>query len=283
MHGSIGALAAADVAYLSRSMVMEGVLGERDADDLIAFDQMVVPHAPEWSAFFVSAIASHILAGAPADVVDGEKCDWLFDRLAPRGRADSPRLMPLLLRIMEGARSVVPRLPAFALMQLRAAIITGEGAALAGRHHPSRMVDAQDVALIRRILVAGGGGEGRAISREEAEVLFGIHDATIGAENAPGFAPLFACAIAQHARAASGHHVAPRGLSLQTGASPGAGRDLADLVAPALLAPEVAAWLAQRILRDGRMTPALIALRDRLLGPTAPIGESLRALLDRAA
>ncbi|MBS7540860.1 hypothetical protein [Ancylobacter lacus] len=279
MHGSIGALAAADVAYLSRSMVMDGAVSERDAEDLIAFDHLVVAQAPEWTAFFVAAIASHILADrAPADVVDGEKCDWLFDRLAPRGRADSPRLMPLLLRIMEGARSVVPRLPAFALMQLRAALITGEGAALAGRHHPSRMVDAHDVALIRRILVAGGGGEGRAISREEAEVLFGIHDATIGAENAAGFVPLFVGAITQHVRAASGQRVAPRGLSLQPG-KPAGGPSAASVP----LAPEVAGWLAQRILRDGRMTPAMVALRDGLLGPEAPIGESLRALLDRAA
>ncbi|MCK0198996.1 hypothetical protein MWN34_19025 [Ancylobacter sp. 6x-1] len=295
VRGSVGAIAAADVAYLSRSMVIDGALSVRDAEDLVAFNQWVVPQAPEWSAFFITAIAGHVLGDlAPAGEVDGEKCDWLMETFAPLGRVESPRAMPLLIRIMEGARTVSRRLPAFALMQLRAAIITGEGSALGGRAHFSRVVDEADVALIRRILIAGGGGEGRSISREEAEALFGIHDATIDAENDPGFAPLFLRAIAQHACAASGLVATPRGTALQPPVrrigprsvaelDAGEGGELAGLIAPVRLAAPVAGWLEDRILKNGRLSSAGRVLAETLIGRDATMGDTLRAMLDRAA
>ncbi|WP_156034271.1 hypothetical protein [Bosea sp. 117] len=296
-RGSVGAAAAADVAYLSRSMFEGGAANPADVADLIAFDRLVAADAPEWAAFFAEAVSSYLLRQAsPVDIVDVEKADWLMSELAPNGSlVESPRGLPLLLRVMEGARSVAPSLPAFALRQLRTAIITGEGPLAAGRVHFSRVVDAGDVALMRRILIAGGGGEGRPVSRAEADALFDIHDATIDATNDADFEPLFLRALMQHLRAASGHGVGSRRGALQAEisrnllpgldllAAAGYRPDPASLVESVSLSPGSANWLAERILRDGRVSRATRALKTLLVTETVMLEDSLRALLDRAA
>ncbi len=89
-------MAAADVAYLSGAMFSGGVTDPRDAADLIAFDRLVVAGAHEWAAFFVDAIAAHLLEHtAPAEMVTTEKAEWLAGQLAdPQAQnrhADKPR------------------------------------------------------------------------------------------------------------------------------------------------------------------------------------------------
>ena len=316
-RGSVGAVAAADVAYLSRAMFSGGVTDPRDASDLIAFDRLVVAGAHDWAVFFVDAIAAHLLEHtAPAEMVTTEKAEWLAGQLAdpqaqnrhvdkPRSEAsgvagcmaESPRALPLLLRLMEGARSVASALPAFALRQVLAAIITGEGPLSNGRIHFSRVVDAHDVALLRRVLTAGGGGEGRAVSRQEADVLFDIYDATCGAANDPAFETLFVRAIVQHVRAASRLHAGSRAslsmpsadtrngahMALDILALAGYRPDLDSLVETVAVADEPAAWLTERLSREGRTSPACAALVRLLADRAAAMPASLRALVDRAA
>lgn len=314
-RGSVGAVAAADVAYLSGAMFSGGVVDPRDAADLIAFDRLVAANAHDWAAFFVNAIAAHLIEHTPpAETITAEKAEWLAAQLAdpqakdsPAGKpradgvagciAESPRALPLLLRLMEGARSVAPVLPAFALRQVLAAIITGEGPLSLGRIHFSRTVDAQDVLLLRRVLMAGGGGEGRAVSRQEADALFDIHDATCGAANDPAFEPLFVRSIVQHVRAASSLHAGSRAslalpstdtrngahMALDMLALAGYQPDLDSLVERVALADEPAAWLTGRLAREGRASPASVALARLLADRAGAMPASLRALVDRAA
>lgn len=316
-RGSVGAVAAADVAYLSGAMFSGGVADPRDAADLIAFDRLVAADAHEWAVFFVDAIAAHLLEHtSPAGVVTAEQAEWLAGEItdpqvqvrraeAARGEgtpighslAESPRALPLLLRLMEGARSIAPALPAFALRQILAAIITGEGPLSVGRIHYSRVVDAHDVALLRRVLTAGGGGEGRPVSREEADVLFDIHDATCDAANDPAFEPLFVRAVVQHVRAASGLRAGSRAslsapsldtrngahMALDMLALAGYRPDLDSLVEKVALASEAAQWLIGRLSREGRVSPAGAALARLLADSSGAMPASLRALVDRAA
>lgn len=316
-RGSVGAVAAADVAYLSGAMFSAGVTDPRDAADLIAFDRLVVPGAHDWAIFLVDAIAAHLLEHtAPVGTITAEKAEWLAGQLADpqsathpseklRGRAagvaaciaESPRALPLLLRLMEGARAVDPVLPAFALRQVFAAIITGEGPLSTGRIHFTRVVDGHDVALLRRVLMAGGGGEGRAVSRQEADALFDIHDATCGAANDPAFEPLFVRAIVQHVRASSGLHAGSRAslsmtsadtrngahMALDMLALAGYRRDLDSLVEAFALTDDTASWLTGRLMREGKASPACAALAQLLADRAGALPASLRTLVDRAA
>lgn len=303
---AVEARAAADVAYLSRGMFAGGVVDVRDAADLIAFDRLVVADAPEWAGFFVDAIAGHLLRHEPPeDEITPEKAEWLAGQLcagrrAASGLAESPRAVPLLLRLMEGARIVAPEVPAFALRQVLAAVITGEGPLAAGRSHFSRAVDAQDVALLRRILAAGGGGTGRPVSRAEADALFDIHAACAGGANDPAFEPLFVRAVHQHLRSASGLYagsraelLAPAGIAIgartaldllaQAGYQP----DLSALVEPVPLSEEAARWLVGRLGRaaDGAAARALMHLLadGASASDTSDRSASLRAVIDNAA
>lgn len=316
-RGSVGAVAAADVAYLSGAMFSAGVTDPRDASDLIAFDRLVVAGAHDWAMFFVDAVAAHLLEHtAPNGAITAEKAQWLAGQLVdpqaaaqpsdkPRSAAagvsaciaESPRALPLLLRLMEGARAVDSALPAFALRQVFAAIITGEGPLSTGRIHFTRVVDGHDVALLRRVLMAGGGGEGRAVSRQEADALFDIHDATCDAGNDPAFEPLFVRAVVQHVRASSGLQAGSRAslsmssadtrngahMALDMLALAGYQPDLDSLVEAFALGDETAAWLTGRLTREGRASPACAALARLLADRTGALPASLRALVDRAA
>ena len=60
------------------------------------------------------------------------------------------------------------------------------------------MISPADVQLIRKVIYAPGSAGGFTVTLEEAELIFDLNDATIAAENAPGWGDLFVKAIANH-------------------------------------------------------------------------------------
>jgi hypothetical protein len=266
------AIAAADLVQLRRARRPEPAISRAEAEALLVLDRLEGSVAASWRDFVAGAIADYLVAAAPAGALTAEKAAWLVAALAPADAIEAVTGVETLLRAMEAAREIDPSLAVFAIEQLRAAVIKGEGAAIGPRTHFSRVVDADDTALLYRILIAAGGADGVAVSRAEAEALFDLHDATARSENDPAFGDLFYRAITHHALAASGAAVTPRALALApggtlTGAAPDAERS---------------AWLSERIMRDGRPTTAEFALL-RFLGAAAPTRRSIRRLLDSAA
>lgn len=177
------------------------------------------------------------------------------------------------------------------------------------------MVDAADVALLRRILYAFGGDGHIGISRAEAEVLFEINDATSGADNHPDWTDLFVKAIANNVLFVSGYVVPSRQEALRREAwldEPGSvggffGRMVSGVagVLAGYGVPEAvteddaihgrtdfgsaekvdddeAAWLARRLAHDGDLDDneriLLAALRD-ITGELHPV---LRRIVDNA-
>ncbi len=131
-------------------------------------------------------------------------------------------------------------------------------------------MDAEDAATLYRILVAAGGAEGRPVSRAEADALFDLHDVTARSQNDAAFSELFYRAIANYTLAASGHALEPRREVL----SPE--HILSASVRPSA---EQAAWLSERIMRDGQ--PTLSEFELLLLIGTEPLktDTSLQRLL----
>lgn len=266
------AVAAADLVQSRRARNPQEKISRAEAEALLALDRMQKNAAASWRDFIADAVADHLIAGAPESVLTPEKAEWLIAAIAPADEIETPTAFETLLRAMEAAREVPVSLTVFAIRQLAAAIIKGEGAALGARRHFSRVIDAEDVALLYRILIAAGGAEGIAVSRAEAEALFDLHDATARSENDAAFGGLFYRAIAHHALFASGKAVAPRAAALRP-----------DGALDAVPNAEQAAWLSERIMRDGRPTLAEFELL-RFLGAKAPRPNlSIRRLLDSAA
>jgi hypothetical protein len=267
------AVAAADLVQLRRQRNPADAISRAEAEALLALDRMQRNSAASWRDFIADAIADHLISGEPAGIITPEEADWLIAALAPTGEVETVTGIETLLRAMEAAREVPSSLAVFAIQQVRAAIIKGEGPTIGPRAHFTRVVDSEDTALLYRILIAAGGADGAAVTREEAEEMFDLHDATARSTNDPAFGSLFYRAIAHYAVHASGETVAPRQQALApdgalTNAAPNS---------------EQAAWLSELIMRDGRPTMAEFELL-KFLGAEAPRPNlSIRRLLDSAA
>jgi hypothetical protein len=261
---------ASDVVSLLREVYPEGVRGRNEAEALIAFDREFSDPAPEWRGFMAEAVADHLLRRSePLGVITHEKATWLIRTIAPSGRISTLGGVEALLRTIQLADELPVALISFLIRAFRRDIIAGEGAIVQGRAHFSRVLDAADVVLLRRILEAGAG----PISSEEAEALFDLHDAVAGSENHPSFGDLFFRAITNFLQSASGSEAASRKDALVREPRRDAGN---------AIAAEYAAWLSSRIMRDGRPTAAERALLS-LLDNGAEPDPSLRSSFDRAA
>ncbi len=290
---------AADVISLFRDMYADGLQSREDAAALIGFDRSLSRSTPAWQEFVAQTLADHVLVQyPPCHELTDEKIEWLVAELTRDERMASPAGFATAMKLLELCELPPVSLAAFAISQLRLAILLGEGPAIGNRPHFSRDVDAEDVVLLARILEAAGGLQGRPVSREEAEALFELHDAAAEGDNHASFDDLFFKAIANHLTAASGHRVAPRrdvlspdprvaewrsvfgkghepaeaGFRLPSGAT-----DSTELGADEL------AWLSSRIMRDGRPTVAEYALLRLFARERNSAGGSLRRFLDHAA
>ena len=79
---------------------------------------------------------------------------------------------------------------------------------------PPGVVMDSDVEVLRRIIYAFGGDGNISITRHEAEMLFMINDATVGAENAESWQDLFVKTIANCVLTASGYMAPSREQAL---------------------------------------------------------------------
>lgn len=267
-------LHASDVVSLLREVYPDGIKGRHEAEALIAFDREFADPAPEWRGFMAEAISDHLLQRSePAGIVTQEKAEWLVAQVAPHGRIATSRGLETLLFTLESA-TAAPVWPAlFALNEFRLEIIAGEGPAMEYRPHLSRVIDRQDVTLVRRILECCPSTRNAPVTREEADALFDLHDVVAGGENDPAFDDLFFRAIANYLMGASNSEVLPRAAALAREPRRDAGKEIAA---------EARAWLASAIMRDGRPTAVERALLALLSGGKEP-DPSLRRLLDCAA
>ena len=265
---------ASDVVSLLYEVYPQGVRGRNEAEALIAFDREFSDPAPEWRGFLAEAVADHLICRSePYGEITDEKASWLIGAIAPSGRIATQGGIEALIRTLESATKLPSSLIAFAIRELWAQVICGEGPVVQGRVHFTRELDADDVILLHRILVAGAGKAGSALSMEEAEALFDLHDAVAAGENHASFDDLFYRAIANYLLGASGRETRSRADALAHEPR----REAASAIGG-----EYSTWLSQRIMRDGRPTPAERALLALVSNGKEP-DPSLRGSFDRAA
>lgn len=259
----------ADVIALLREVYADGIGTREEAEELIAFDRSLSGGETGWTAFFATSVADHVVRRQdPIGVVCDEKANWLVRALSRGRRLATEGGFSAVMRTLEIAREVSPLLTAYAIGQVRFAVISGSGPAIGARKHFCRIVDADDVALLERILELSGGVSARPVTRVEADALFELHDAVAGSMNDARFGDLFFATIANQLLASVGQ--------------PTASRVAAPMITRAIqLGAEDSAWLSSRIMRDGRPTPAEFQLLQAFAG--APGDPLQRRSLDRAA
>lgn len=204
--GSGGSISADDVLAIRRTVWPDGIVARAEAEAIFDLHRRASAPSVEWSDFFIEAIADHVLnAAEPRAYVDDETAAWLIGEIGGEGRQAGAVDLELVVKILETALNAPASLKKWALGEIERCVLTGRGATRREGVLRPGVVDEAEVNLLRRIVFAGGGDEALIVSADEAEMLWRIKDATLGAANAGGWKRLFVQAVGNHLMAWSSY------------------------------------------------------------------------------
>ncbi len=187
-----GAISADEILALRREGWGDGRMTLEEAEAIFALDSTLADKPAEWCDFVVEAVSEFVLnAWEPAGYVTEDQGQWLAAKVSADGKLDSMTELELLVRVLERARNVPEQIKRFILTEIERAVLTGAGPTRTGGSLEAGVVTEADCSAIRRTIFAAGGDRPAAVSREEAEMLFRLKDATLGANNAPGWERVF--------------------------------------------------------------------------------------------
>lgn len=314
-------ISAEDVRDLRRSLYNDGVAEGGEVERLFQMDEAATDCDPSWTELFVEAVTDYIVEQVePQGYISEENADWLIDQISRDGTVKSATELEILVKALEKAKSSPQRLVAFALSQVKKSVVDGEGPLARGGKLVKGTVGRDEAEFIRRILFAFGGDGNIAVTRDEAEVLFDINDASAMAENDPAWNDLFVKAIANFMMAASGYEAPNRQEALRREdwldePSGGVGSFFSRMAAGGLrgalnayrqpdmeqawaarnkrmdaaiksaetISAEEAEWLARRMGRDGTFHENEKALLRFIRDEAPAIHPSLQSLIAKAA
>lgn len=187
-----------EVLKLRRFVWADGAISPDEAEQLFSLNDGASP-ANDWSDFFVEAMCDYLIGrGQPRGYVTSADADWLIFHLNRDGRIDSFAELELIVKLFERAQFVPEALKQFAMSTIEQTILSGEGPTRRGGDIRPGRVDDAEAALLRRLIFAQASDGPAKVSRAEAELLFRIKDATIGADNSPEWKRLFVQGVANH-------------------------------------------------------------------------------------
>ena len=202
-----GAITAEEILGLRRAGWDDGRIEPAEADAIFTLNDRLTERTPEWVDFFVEAEVEYLLAGGnPRGFVSDAQADWLIQHIDADGRIDTMAELELLARLFEKAEAVPDRLKGYALNQIEQIVLTGNGPTRDGGQFDGARITAAECQLLRRFVFACAGDGNATVSQSEAEMLFRIKDATLGADNAPEWQTLFVQGVANHLMAWNGYH-----------------------------------------------------------------------------
>ncbi len=212
-----GAIKLSDVLRLRRDYFPNGAETEPEAQALLAINAACPVQDTAWSEFLVEMLSGYIVhAAKPHGYITAGNARWLIGHASSSGRVERLSCLELIITVLETARWSPPSLSAFALRQIEMAIVTGTGPLRTAATSGKGRVGKTEVALIRRILAAGGRAGSDAITHAEGEVLLDIHDATLLADNCLEWTELVTKALANLVMTASGYAAPPRSEALES-------------------------------------------------------------------
>ena len=294
-----GTITAEDTLALRRQMWPDGRIDSDEAELVFALNDSAAQASREWIDFFVEALCDHVVCQqAPRGYVDDAKAEWLVARISRDGKVESLGELELLVKVLECATQVPESLKTFTLAQIERVVTTGEGPTRDGGSLGAGVISASEVKLLRRLLFAQAGDGPAAVSQAEAELLFRIKDATLGAENAPEWKTLFVQGVGNHLMAYNSYRPLDRAAAtrlnafmddsqvrvgsflgriaqasvagtgfrtLMQGEAKAADHDAAVAAANAVT-PGESSWLKKKMDADGALDPLEQALLDFIAG-----------------
>lgn len=193
-----------DVLAIRRIIYAQTAVTENDASLVLSLDDSLIDIDPSWTELLIEVVCDFLVyQNLPEGYIDHKKAQWLLNKISANGFVKSDTELEVLIKVIEASRRVPHFLTAFALEQVKEAVLNGEGALARGGILQKDRVTKSEVALLRRILSASSGEANIAISRNEAEILFEIHEATRDADNDPEWQELFVQSLAHYLAASS--------------------------------------------------------------------------------
>ncbi|MFN0022992.1 MAG: hypothetical protein ACKVS5_03750 [Parvularculaceae bacterium] len=308
--GADGEVSADDVVFLRRTVFADGVVSRDELSALFALAARAPAGDPEWPDYFAEATADFFLREEePHGYLTDEEFQHIQSLTARNGRAPSTLELGALVTLMEKAISTPAAMADFIADEFRRVVAAHKGGPRVSRG---------DADLLRRYLFASGGDGSIAITRDEAELLFDLHEATSGASNDLSWSDLFIKGVAAHLMAHVGYRPLPREEALRLhdwvkdqtvnpagffgrmfagglagiidayGRKPSpASKKNEDNAIAAAIAEQVTAqeadWLADRIGRNGVFDDVERALLAYMKGLDAELPPKLAALVEKAA
>lgn len=314
-----GEITEADVLKFRRAFYADGRIGEHEAAQFFTLHRAATRYDPQWIDCFVEMVTDYLVnQAAPEGYVTTDNTAWLLANLTADGHNPGRAEFELVINILDKSRWSPQSLARFALDQVRTGIVTcagplRDGPHLAGSTETTVAVTDADVEVLRRILYAFGGDGNITITRLEAEALFEINDSTVGAANADCWRDLFVKAIANCVLTSSGYAVPSREQALARDAWLERRGDLStakmlkgmfagyreisreeqvlarlerqkiEIVTGEVVQVADAAWLAERLGRDGVISVNEQALLGFLKQENPRLAAELQVLVDKLA
>ncbi|MBR2536353.1 MAG: hypothetical protein IKE66_09820 [Hyphomicrobium sp.] len=319
---SRGSIKDADIAKFRRVLYEDGVISAHEADMLFRLNAECAVKDPAWAALFIEGITDYVVfQELPQGYLTATNANWLIDRVSKNGRVASRTDLELVVNVLDKARWAPVSLVKFALEQVKHAVISGEGVLREGRGLVGGRISDGEVDLLRRMLYAFGGDGHVAVTRDEADILFDIDEAIEDAEPNAAWTDLFVKAVANVIMATSGYAVPSREEALRQEASLDAPEQQTSVMAFLLsmvqsnlssvkdayhsqtaeeralaqlehqrieiitneaITEAEASWLANRLCRDGRLSPSEHALVAYLKNESPNIHPVLLEAVGRA-
>ncbi len=316
-----GSIKDSDVQRFRRVFYEDGIVAADECDLLFKLNSSCDIQDPTWPPFFVEAVTDYIVfQERPQGYLTADNAHWLIERIAKPGKVLSKTEFELVVNVLDKARWAPVSLAKFALEQVKAGITTGAGPTRQGKQGDIGRITDFEVDVLRRILYAFAGDGHVAITREEADVLFDIDEAVASAAPNPGWTDLFVKAVANVIMASSGYAVPSREEALRQEASldqpeqktsvlafllsmvrsnlssvkdsymdqTAEERALArlehqriEIITNEAITEAEATWLANRIGRDGRLSPSEHALVSYLKNENPRMHPALVEAVDR--
>jgi hypothetical protein len=183
-----------DVLALRREVFGEITVTQNEVEALFVIDEGAQRQSKEWREFFLEALTDWLVRQQePVGYVTEAQADWLIARIMADRRLRDGTEIELVVRVLELADAAPASLAAFGLSLVTRAVVENDG-----------IISADEVARLRRLVFAPSGPGRLAVSREEAEALFDLNDATRGAANDPSWTDFFMRAVANAVTASAG-------------------------------------------------------------------------------
>ena len=182
-----------EVLDIRRKVMDTAKVAKHDAEALMRLNENISTPTEAWKTLFSDAIVDYVVDASASSgyIVNDFKAIWLIAAVDADQKLDPETEFTLLIKILNKANIISSNLESYMLGAVKDAVLNGTGFWAKNRKMDAGRIGEDDVELLRKIMYSVGGEGGIDISREEAEVIYDIHDATVDADNHESWGVLF--------------------------------------------------------------------------------------------